>query len=71
LSTDRAPKGKAISRAVHAHFTLDAVLNGILVSSSLNVLFPAPLAALQKQDVDPTGDIARHGEVRPDLDVAR
>ena len=40
--------GKAISRAVRAHLLLDAVLNGLLLSKSMDV--PLPCAAGVEQD---------------------
>ena len=42
--------GKAISRAVRAHLLLDAVLNGLLLSKSMDV--PLPCAAGVEQDDD-------------------
>ena len=40
--------GKAISRAVRAHLLLDAVLNGLLLSKSIDV--PLPCVAGVEQD---------------------
>ena len=40
--------GKAISRAVRAHLLLDAILNGLLLSKSMDV--PLPYAAGVEQD---------------------
>ena len=40
--------GKAISRAVRVHLLLDAVLNGLLLSKSMDV--PLPCAACVEQD---------------------
>ena len=46
--------GKAISRAVRAHLLLDAVLNGLLLSKSMDV--PLPCAAGVEQDAAESSD---------------
>ena len=47
-SLEQIMSGKAISRAVRAHLLLDAVLNGLLLSKSMDV--PLPCAAGVGQD---------------------
>ena len=47
-------KGKAISRAVRVHLMLDAVLNGLLLSKSMDV--PLPCAAGVEQDDTESSD---------------
>ena len=47
-AVEQIMSGKAISRAVRAHLLLDAVLNGLLLSKSMDI--PLPCAAGVEQD---------------------
>ena len=47
-AVEQIMSGKAVSRAVRAHLLLDAVLNGLLLSKSMDV--PLPCAAGVEQD---------------------
>ena len=55
LAVKQIMSGKAISRAVRAHLLLDAVLNGLLLSKSMDV--PLECAARVEQDDAESSDL--------------
>ena len=50
-AVEQIMSGKAISRAVRVHLMLDAVLNGLLLSKSMDVPLPCP-AGVEQDDTE-------------------
>ena len=50
-AVEQIMSGKAISRAVRAHLLLDTVLNGLLLSKSMDVPLPCP-AGVEQDDTE-------------------